>query len=129
MSNIRERIGEIDVTMSGGSIVTPPKKAAILRKQWIYSCKAAGFNPISTDTAARIMAIVYEFDREDITHCPKLLADLEYIQSEYGIDGGKIPHSDFQRLFSKYAREIESNDCEPTGWAKKLMKDNYNIKL
>ena len=100
-----------------------------IRKQWNDTCKAAGLKPITTDTAARIMAVVYEFDREDITHCPKLLADLNYIQDEYGIDGGKIPHSDFQKLFEKYTREIEKNDCEPTEWAKKLMIENYNIKF
>ena len=100
-----------------------------LRKQWNDTCKTAGLKPISTDTAARIMAIIYEFDREDITHCPKLLSDLDYIQEEYGIDGGKIPHSDFQKIFAKYTKEIEDNNCEPTEWAKKLMIENYNIKL
>ena len=45
------------------------------RKQWNDACKAAGLKPITNDTAARIMAVVYEFDREDITHCPKLLTD------------------------------------------------------
>ena len=99
------------------------------RKQWNDACKAAGLKPITNDTAARIMAIVYEFDREDITHSPKLLADLDYIQSEYGIDGGKIPYSNFQKLFAKYAKEIEDNGCEPTEWAKKLMIENYNINL
>lgn len=89
------------------------------RKQWDDTCKAAGLKPVTTDTAARIMAIVYEFDREDITHCPKLLADIEYIQNEYGIDGGKIPHPNFRDLFAKYAKDIENNDCEPTEWAKK----------
>ena len=99
------------------------------RKQWNYTCKAAGLKPICFDTAARIMAVVYEFDREDITHCPKLLIDLKYIQDEYGIDGGKIPHPKFRDLFTKYAKEIEDNGCEPTEWAKKLMIENYNIKL
>lgn len=99
------------------------------RKQWNDTCKAAGLKSITTDTAARIMAVVYEFDREDITHCPKLLADIEYIQNEYGIAGGKIPHSDFQKLFTKYAKEIEDSNCEPTEWARKLMIENYGIKL
>lgn len=99
------------------------------RKQWNDTCKSAGLKPVTTDTAARIMAIIYMFDREAITHCPKLLADIEYIQNEYGIDGGKIPHSDFPKLFANYANEIENNDCEPTEWAKKLMNENYGIKL
>lgn len=99
------------------------------RKQWNDTCKAVGLKPICFDTAARIMAVVYEFDREDITHCPKLLADIEYIQNEYGIDGGKIPHPNFRDLFAKYAKEIEDNGCEPTEWAKKLMEENYGIKL
>lgn len=99
------------------------------RKKWNDTCKAAGLKSITTDTAARIMAVVYEFDREDITHCPKLLADLEYIQDEYGIDGGKIPHPNFRDLFAKYAKEIEDSNCEPTEWARKLMIENYGIKL
>lgn len=102
---------------------------SIFRKQWNDTCKSAGLKPVTIDTAARIMAVVFEVDREDITHCPKLLADLEYIQEEYGIDGGKIPHFVFQKLFAKYLNEIEANNCEPTEWAKKLMIENYNIKL
>lgn len=99
------------------------------RKQWNDTCKAVGLKPICFDTAARIMSVIYEFDREDITHCTKLLTDIEYIKDEYGIDGGKIPHSDFQKLFAKYAKEIEDNGCEPTEWATKLMIENYGIKL
>ena len=100
-----------------------------LRKQWNDTCKAAGLKSITTDTAARIMAVVYEFDREDITHCPKLLADLDYIQDTYRIRGGMTPDKDFCAEFAKYVLEIENNNCEPTEWAKKLMIENYNIKL
>lgn len=99
------------------------------RKQWNDACKAAGLKPISTDTAARIMAIVYEFDREDITHCDKLLEDVRYIQDTYGIYGGACPNYIMSELIKKYVNEIEDNGCEPTEWAKKLMIENYNIKL
>lgn len=100
-----------------------------LRKQWNDACKAAGLKPITNDTAARIMAIIYEFDREDITHCDKLLEDVRYIQDTYGIYGGACPNYVMSELIKKYVKEIEDNDCESTKWAKKLMIDNYNIKL
>ena len=74
------------------------RKMSDFRKQWNDAYKAAELKPITDDTAARILAVVYEFDREDITHCPKLLADLDYIQDTYRIRGGMTPR---QRLLCR----------------------------
>lgn len=99
------------------------------RRQWNDTCRAAGIMPMSMKTAARILAVVYKFDREDITHSPKLKADLDYIQDTYGIRGGMTPDIDFCAEFARYVLEIEKNDDKPTQWAVKLMKDNYGINL
>lgn len=99
------------------------------RRQWNDTCKAAGIKPITIDTAARIMAVVFCFDHELITHNPKLKADIHYIQEEYHLNACELPDAEFTRLFKHYAHEIEYNGFEPTEWAKKLMLNNYNIKL
>lgn len=101
------------------------------RRQWNESCKAAGLVSIGKDTAAKLLAIVYVLggEREDITHSPKLMADVKYIQEEYSILGGLIPNQDLKAKFRMYVKEIERNNDEPTEWAKKLMEDNYGIKL
>lgn len=100
-----------------------------LRKQWNETCEAAGLKPITTDTAARIMAIVYCFDDELMTHSPKFMADIEHIQRCYGIDGGKRPYAGFRLLFVSYVREIERNDNKPPQWAVTLMQEMYGIKI
>lgn len=101
-----------------------------LRKQWNDTCKACGLKPISLDTAARIMAVVYAFDREEITHCEKLKTDIEYIQYVYNIGAGLTPNQEFIVKFQKYALCVENDDRGvPCEWVKKLMRENYNINL
>ena len=99
------------------------------RRQWNNTCRAAGLTSIGKDTAARLLAIVYKFDHELITHNTKLRADLDYIQDEYGIRDGLTPDKDFCVKFARYVLDIEKNGDNPTEWAKKLMKDNYCITL
>ena len=99
------------------------------RRQWNDTCKAAGIKPITKDTSARLMAVVYKFDNENVTHNTKLMADIRYIQQEYGIMPCETPDKDFCALFAKYVVEIERNNDNPTDWAKELMLNNYNIKL
>ena len=100
-----------------------------LRQQWNDTCKAAGLKPISRYTAAQLLAVVYKYDREDITHNAKLLADVAYIQHEYGIEGGATPDKGFCELFARYVIEIEENGDKPTEWAQQLMREIYNITL
>ena len=106
-----------------------------LRKQWNDTCKAAGLKPISTDTAAKILAIVYVLggEREVFTHNEKLKSDIEYIQDVYGFKGGQTPNKEVADLFRKYVVELDFftpsiNQWHPQ-WATKLMQENYGITI
>lgn len=99
------------------------------RRQWNATCAAAGLNPISFDTAARVLAVVYAFDREEMTHCGKLRADLDHIQDVYGIRGGMTPDREFCAEFARRVLDIERNGGEPTEWAVGLMREMYGIDL
>ena len=101
------------------------------RKQWNDTCKAAGIVSIGKDTAAKLLAIIYVLggEREAFTHNEKLKADIDYIQETYCLLGGLIPDVEVKNKFRKYTKELESNDKDFPQWAKKLMEENYNIKL
>ena len=101
------------------------------RKQWNDTCKAAGLVSIGKDTAAKLLAIVYVLggERESFTHNAKLMADIDYIQEQYGLKGGLVPSIHLVKKLKHYVREIHENNDEPTEWAIKLMKENYGITL
>lgn len=106
-----------------------------LRKQWNESCLNADIPAITTDTAARIMAVLmYHGNNEELTHNTKFMADCEYIQKKYSIFGGELVSGEFSSKLIIYARELEeyeksNGDNEKPQWAKDLFKDMYNIKL
>lgn len=117
------------------------------REMWNDTCLAADIPAISTDTAARLMAIVYVHggSSEVFTYSEGLNADMRYIQEKYHISGGEVPDETISRLISEYSSELESYEEEQRlggttsgepvcpirmpDWAKKLMKDRYNITL
>lgn len=107
-----------------------------LRKQWNDACLSAGISSLTTDTSARIMAVLlaYGGDNEAFTHNTKLMADCEYIQKRYNIDGGEIVIKEISELLTKYVYELDDYekangvDAKPQ-WAIDLFKDMYNIKL
>lgn len=102
-----------------------------LRQQWNESCLAAGITSIGTHTAAKLLAIVYVLggERESFTHNAKLMADIEYIQEQYGLKGGLVPSIHLVKKLKHYVGELHENNDEPTEWAIKLMKENYGITL
>ena len=85
---------------------------------------------LSTDTSARILAIVYVYggDKESMTHNVKLKADLEYIQKKHGIEGGETPDEKISVLIKKYVSEFESKEKAPQ-WAKEMFNEKYGIEL
>ena len=101
------------------------------RKQWNDACKAAGFASIKKNTAAQILAIIYILggEREAFTHNEKLKADLDYIQQMYGFDAGMTPDAYVSERFRHYANELNHCGKDYPQWARKLMKENYNINL
>lgn len=101
------------------------------RKQWNEACKEAGLVSIGKDTAAKLLSIVYVLggEREAFTHNEKLKDDIDYIQEVYGFQGGEVPNQEVVELLKSYTKELESNEKDCPQWAKKLMKENYNINI
>lgn len=89
-----------------------------------------GLPIISTDTAARLMAITYVYGggNETLVLSPKFQCDRKYIQERFGIQGGEIPDADFASTLRSYVKELENSKVCPQ-WVHDLMKRRYNIKL
>ncbi len=113
------------------------------RKAWNDTCLAAGIPSISTDTSARIMAVLYVHgNNEAFTFNQKFVADMEYIQKRFHIEGAGTPSCDFVDLLIEYVSELEQyalqhkneskeavfSDGKPQ-WAIDLFKEMYNIKI
>lgn len=100
-----------------------------LHQQFLDTCISAGIVMIGCDLAARILAVVYKYDDENITHSPKLRADLEYIKKQYYIGGGQIADTRLVELLKERIATLpDDRDKIPT-WATKLFKERYNLNL
>lgn len=113
--------------------------------QWLESCLHTGIPAISTDTAARIMAVVYLCaNNENFTHNAKLRADLDYICKRWDIEGACYPNKDIVILIRKYSKEIEDYIEETNKqaadwlerchtkypqWCHELIESRYDFKL
>ena len=115
-----------------------------MRDDWNMTCLVAGIPAITTDTCARLMAVLYVHGNNELmTHHKGFLADVRYIQLRFNIHGCGVPDPEFVELLQGYIRELQSadNDCErPNGsealfhrnipeWAKELYNGRYGIKL
>ena len=91
---------------------------------------AVGMPIISTDTAARLMAITYVYGggNEALVLSPKFQCDCKYIQKKFGIQGGEVPDAKFATFLQTYVKELENSKVCPQ-WVHDLMKRRYNIKL
>ena len=89
-----------------------------------------GLPIISTDTAARLMAITYVYGggNETLALSPKFQCDCKYIQKKFGIQGGEVPDAKFATFLQTYVKELE-NSKECPQWVHDIMKKRYNIKL
>lgn len=106
-----------------------------LKRLWNETCLNADITAITTDTAARLMAVLmYHGNNEELTHNKKFTADCEYIQRKYHIFGGELVDGEFSSKFIDYAKELEeyeksNGDNEKTQWAKDLYKKMYDIVI
>lgn len=114
-----------------------------MRDDWNMTCFAAGIPAISTDTCARLMAVLYVHGNNELmTHHKGFLADVRYIQMRYHLHGGGMPDADFVELLKEYVSELENADNKPIDsdsdalfhrniptWAKGLYNRRYGIKL
>lgn len=89
-----------------------------------------GLPIISTDTAARLMAITYVYGggNETLVLSPKFQCDRKYIQKRFGIQGGEIPDAEFASTLRSYVKELENSKVCPQ-WVHDIMNRRYNIKL
>jgi hypothetical protein len=114
-------------------------------QQWLESCRKVNIPAISTDTAARLMAVLMEYgNNEGFTYNQKFLADKEYIQHRFGLIEMRTPEAHFHSLLKKYVKELqnyqEAHKLDETDkehpyrnmapdWAPQLLKDRYNMKF
>lgn len=116
-----------------------------LYSQWVDACMQVGIPVITPDTAARLMAVVYEYgNNEYLTLSQKFLADVKYIQQRFHIHGCGIVDAEFRELLKGYVKELQDYQQEhekdeadkahsyraiAPDWAPQLLKDRYNIKF
>lgn len=114
-----------------------------IRDDWNMSCLSAGIPAITTDTCARLMAVLYVHGNNELmTHHKGFLADVRYIQLRYHLHGSGTPDANFVGLLQDYVKKLESaeqeqcecdNDalfhCNIPDWAKDLFQNRYGIKL
>ena len=113
--------------------------------KWLESCRQVNLPAITTDTAARLMAVLYEYgNNEGFTLSQKFLADKEYIQDRFGLREMCTPEPKFHTLLRQYIKELQEyqevhkndpkDDAHPyrslaPDWAPQLLKERYNIKF
>lgn len=106
-----------------------------LKRLWNETCLNADIPAITTDTAARLMAVLmYHGNNEELTHNTKFMADCEYIQRKYRIFGGELVGGEFSYKFIDFVKELEeyeksNGDNEKPQWAKDLFKKMYDIVI
>lgn len=115
------------------------EQATQLQRDWLEACEQAGIPAITTDTSARIMAIIYVHGggEEEMVLNKKFINDVQYIQRRFKIQGGEVPRAEFVEVMRGYIKRLEryqkrneksGGSCIPE-WAHKLMKDRYGMKL
>lgn len=104
-------------------------QAASLRQQWNDTCLQAGIPSLTLATCAKLMAVLLHFgNNEAFVLSTKFRADCDYIQKRYHLSGGEVPDADFVAEFQMIEKDIGCVS-EPPAWAKKLLKDMYNINI
>lgn len=110
------------------------KLSVELQKGWLDACMSVGIPAITTDTSARIFAImaVHGGENADFTHNRKYLNDVEYIAKRFHVEGGEVPDMNFAIRLKGYEKElrkkVEANEPAPE-WAMALMQERYGIKI
>ena len=113
--------------------------ASNIYQQWADAFASIGLSHISTETAAKLLAILYVYggSYEGFTHTPNLLTDILTAQRMFKIDGGEAPSADGILLIQQYTKELEDDlkgrqpsltqECH-VDWANELMISRYGFK-
>ncbi len=112
-----------------------------LQRDWLEACEQVGIPAITTDTSARIMAIMYVHGggEEEMVLNQKFVNDVKYIQRRFHIQGGEVPDETFVLTMQHYVKQLEQyleeckhnniTDTQIPEWAHQLMRDRYGMKL
>lgn len=113
--------------------IIPKEFVDPIRDDWNSAMLQVGIPAISTDTAAKIMAVLYLYgNNEDMVYNKKLLADIRYIQRRFCICGGKTPNPNLIHAINcniAQAHAYEKEHHTIPEWAKTLFSEWYNIEL
>lgn len=110
-------------------------------EEWVQSLQQVGIHPISDDTVAKILAIVYVYGGSmEFIFNEKLKADIFYAQKRAKLNGGEVPDVDIVREIRRYIEDIEGFlekaktvksdtpfDVEHPQWVRDFMKERYDI--
>lgn len=113
-----------------------------LYNQWVNTLSNAGIKPMSDDTAAKVLAIVYVYAGSmELIFNDKMKTDIMYAKKRAGLDGGKIHDPVMMESVRKYIKDLETflagakkvgGDCplaiEHPQWVKDFMSEKYDIK-
>lgn len=104
--------------------------SAQLQRDWLDACISAGIPAITTDTSAKVLAVLYVFggEHEEMTLNVKFTQEVKYIQHRFRLIGGETPDVKFVKTVKHYVEEIKKQN-NPPEWAVKLYKDRYGIKI
>lgn len=112
-------------------------------RKWLQSSLQVGLPAISTDTSARVMAILLEYgNNEGFTHNLKFLAEKDYMTQRFGLHAMGVVDHQFHILLKKYVKELQDyykvhkkknkmqslEELVPS-WAPQLLKERYNMKF
>ena len=111
-------------------------------KSWVESLSQAGIHPISDDTVAKILAIVYVYGGSmEFIYNKKLMTDIVCAEKRAKLNGAEVPDSDIVNDMQRYIKDIEDflknaknvkSDSpfavEHPQWVKDFMEERYNIK-
>lgn len=103
-----------------------------LRRQWNESCLQMGIESISVQKAAKIMAVLMELgNNEAMVMNQHFVADCEYIQKRFHLQGGEVPDATFAMYLKEYVEDLREADRKEfiPQWAEKLFMEDYEIKL
>ena len=117
------------------------QQATQLQRDWLEACEQIGIPAITTDTSARLMAIMYVHGggEEEMVLNQKFVNDVKYIQRRFHINGGEVPDAEFVSLLQHYVKQLEQyiqecikvnkSDTHIPEWAHSLMQGRYSMKL
>ena len=103
-----------------------------LRRQWNEACLQTGIESISVQKPAKIMAVLMVLgNNEAMVMNQHFVADSEYIQKRFRINGGEVPDATFAEYLKEYVADLQEADRQGfiPQWAEKLFMEDYEIKL